>query len=64
MNYEKIERTIATTTRFLTLAVVARDTLIQNKYEYASPSKEVSAMKRASMDLTRALAELRNPNVR
>jgi len=63
MNYRKIDRTIAEAQRFINLAGKARNSFLNENHEIG-PYKEVAAMKRASMDLTRALAELRNPNVR
>ena len=47
--------------RFLDMAEEARDRLEHDKYASISGSKEVAAAKRASLDLTRALARMRQP---
>ena len=47
--------------RFISSADDAIDRLNADKWAYISGCKEVAAAKRASMDLSRALAEVRKP---
>ena len=49
---------IAQAERFVELAEIARQTLRTSEYKWQG-NKETAACRRASMDLTRALAELR-----
>lgn len=56
MNKEKLNKTKHEVNRFLE-KIKELDNLEENKYY--SPSKQAAAVKRASMDLTRSLAELR-----
>jgi hypothetical protein len=59
MTQEMIEKAEAECLRFLG-RVNAMKALLETRGEiYSHPSKESSAMLRASLDLTRALAELR-----
>ena len=53
MNDEKIKEAVREAKRFIEKAKTVRADW--------RPSKEAGALKRASMDLTRALAELRKP---
>jgi hypothetical protein len=55
---EALEEAMDEAHRFLRRAVVWREVLAEGTYQ----SKEGAACKRASMDLTRALAEVRRPN--
>ena len=62
MKLEKLHKAIAEAERFLIIAKRAEGSLLNKKYAYITGSKETAAARRASMDLTRALAELRKPN--
>jgi hypothetical protein len=53
----KIDKAIFEANRFIELAEVWKKRFAQEKYIY--PSKENGACKRASLDLSRALSELR-----
>lgn len=57
MTYESLKVTIAEAKRFVRLAEIAKLRMENDKYLYQS--KETATCKRASMDLTRALAEMR-----
>lgn len=60
MKITKIDHAVSEAKRFLRKAAEAKKRLgIDEAYHYMY--KETAAMKRASMDLTRALAELRKP---
>ncbi len=62
MNMVAISRTIEEAERFLIRARRAREWLLKNNY-IGIGNKTISACRRASMDLTRALADLRRyPN--
>lgn len=60
MNRANLETAIYEARRFLQKAV-ALHKKVPHEGQYYYPSKESSAARRASMDLTRALAELRKP---
>ena len=60
MNKRGIEKAIKEARRFIETAEVARKELDAN-HMYFVGSKLTAAVKRASMDLTRALAEMRKP---
>lgn len=60
MNADSLKNAIEETHRFLSKAVRAQQRLKDDKYAYAG-SQETAACKRASMDLTKALAKLRRP---
>ena len=59
MNKRLLELAMSEATIFLALSQEAYQRLTTDKYASISGSKETAACKRASMDLTRALAELR-----
>ena len=59
MNLEKLKEVESKAEEFLRRLKIAR-AKIQNT-EYFSSSKETAALKRSSLDLTRALAEMRRP---
>lgn len=60
MSEEKLKATIKEALRFLRIAEPALERLHTDNYaKYGS--RETGACRRASMDLTRALAELRKP---
>ena len=61
MDKSKLLEVINECERFLFKAGDAHERLSTDKMANISGSKEVAACKRASMDLTRALAELRKP---
>ncbi len=54
---KKIEKALAESSRFIEAALKAKSRI--EKEEHVWPSKESATMKRASMDLTRSLSELR-----
>jgi hypothetical protein len=56
---EKIGVAIVETKRFLKKAKAAKKRLSEDSLALISGSKETAAMKRASMDLSRALTEIR-----
>ncbi len=60
MNKDKVIKAVAEAKRFLATVKDANDR--DRTGDYYSPSKESGALKRASMDLTRALAEMRRSN--
>ena len=62
MNNEKLNNAIAEAERFIKKAQAAQLSLFDNKLAYITGTKYTAAAKRASMDLTRSLAELRKPN--
>lgn len=55
----KLEIAIAEAARFVVIARKAKERLKSDKYASITGSKETGAARRASMDLTRALSELR-----
>lgn len=57
MKIEKVEEAIYEARRFIDKANLARQLMETKKYWFMS--KETAACRRASMDLTRSLAELR-----
>lgn len=64
MNAAKVAMAVAEAERFLLRADAVRrskEKQYGTEYHYVDCPKETGAMKRASMDLTRALAELRKP---
>jgi hypothetical protein len=61
MNADKLETAIQEAERFLIFAERALDRLNSDKYAQFG-TKETAAARRASMDLTRALAQLRKTN--
>lgn len=60
MKTEAIKAAVAEAKRFITRAETLLNTEDQRMYGYGSP-KESGACRRASLDLTRALAEMRKP---
>jgi len=62
MNLRKLETAMAEAKRFLAKAKVLKDRMDGDTSYYWMGTKESGAVKRSSMDLTRALAELRKPN--
>jgi hypothetical protein len=58
MNPASLKRAVAEAQRFI---AVAKTVKIYPDRHYLDASKETAAAKRASMDLTRALAEMRRP---
>lgn len=56
MNKENLEISIIEARRFLKKALE-----LHNKYNHFYTSKDTASVKRASMDLTRSLAQLRKP---
>lgn len=68
MNLKNLTAAIAEADRFLKIAEKLRDTHFNVYAGHALPQdiyhvpREQGAVKRASMDLTRALADLRKPN--
>ena len=61
MKIDKLTDAMKEAERFLVKAEVACHSLRTDKFAYMSGTKETGACRRASMDLTRALAELRKP---
>ena len=61
MTEESIKRAIEEADRFLRAAKSAQKRIRDDKFALISGSKENGAAKRASLDLTRALAEMRRP---
>ena len=59
MNRDKLLISIAEAKRFIIKAELAYDRLTTDNMAYICGSKETASAKRASMDLTRSLAELR-----
>ena len=61
MRIEKVEQTIKKATRFLYFAdcAIIKMKDMQSRGLYFAGSKETAACRRASMDLTRSLSELR-----
>lgn len=59
MNQQTLETAIYEAERFLKKAHAANKQM--NKYGFCESPKEAGAVKRASMDLTRALADMRRP---
>ncbi len=62
---EKLEKALSEANRFINLAHKAKDRLEAeaNEHYRAYATKEFAAAKRSSLDLTRALAELRKSNL-
>ena len=58
---EKYDVTIDEAYEFIRRAAIARCAELNSKESWYLHPKETGAVKRASMDLTRALAEFRNP---
>ena len=58
----KIDKVVNEIHRFLFVAGKAKNRLKENKYASVCGCKETGAVRRASMDLTRALVEIRKPN--
>lgn len=61
MNREKLVIAIVEAKRFIAKAQAAADEFDRNEYAW-NGTKETGAARRSSMDLTRALAELRRPS--
>ncbi len=61
MTKEKIQKALEECQRFMVKASAALHDFDQNRCVAYSGSKATGACRRASMDLTRALAELRRP---
>ena len=61
MTPDSIETAIVEAKRFLEKADRVRISVPQKGYRIAFGPKETGALRRASMDLTRALAEMRKP---
>ena len=59
--YNALDESIAEAKRFIYKAEEAKQTLIDDKYAWAG-TKFTGSAKRASMDLTRSLVSVRNPN--
>lgn len=59
MNIDTLALAIEEAERFVTRARAAVEAIGSDKYYYSR--KETSAARRASMDLTRALADMRKP---
>jgi len=59
MKIEKLQIAIDESRRFIRNAEAAKKRLKEDQYAGFSGSKETAAAKRASLDLTRALADLR-----
>jgi hypothetical protein len=59
MEAKTVKKSILEARRFRELADLAYDTEFDKDKEYAYGGKNTAAMKRASMDLSRALADLR-----
>jgi len=62
MNLKKLELAMYEAKRFLDKAKLAKERMKGDESYYWMGSKETSAVKRASLDLTRSLAELRKPH--
>jgi hypothetical protein len=58
---EKIEEAVSEARRFIKRAGVVVAKAKQSRYGLADCRKESAAVKRSSLDLTRALAEMRKP---
>ena len=61
MREATLTQAIMAAERFVELAEAARKRIVADRYALHG-SKETAAAKRASMDLTRALAEMRKPS--
>lgn len=63
MKLKKIDVAVAEAQRFLerVAAIEALSEADRVEIEMSFPTKEVAALKRASMDLTRALTDMRKP---
>ena len=62
MKISKINYAIAESLIFIEKAKRARRRLLEDEMCILTGCRETATMKRASMDLTHALADLRNPN--
>lgn len=62
MRIDKLVHAITEARRFVNIAEKAYDKIQRDSLTTMTGSKETSATRRASMDLTRSLAELRKPN--
>lgn len=62
MNISKLICAIDEAKRFIIKAELAYNKIQENSLTTITGSKETGAAKRASMDLTRVLADLRKPN--
>lgn len=58
---QRINIAISEATRFIDKAQKALREIRTDKFVLITGNKEIAAMRRSSMDLTRALAELRKP---
>lgn len=58
LTINKIQKSLDECSRFMYAAILAKKR-IEDANNYVHPSKENGTMKRASLDLTRALSELR-----
>ena len=61
MNKKSIDEAAHYARRFLVMVNDLKKTEENARYEYQSFPKETGALRRASMDLTRALAKMRKP---
>lgn len=61
MNIGTVTKTVEEARRFLTAANAWTNAEAVKKQSYYTNPKEAGALRRASMDLTRALAEMRKP---
>lgn len=61
MKAEKIDAAAKAAGRFMLAALAAIKRIEEDEMVEITGSKETGALRRASMDLTRALAELRRP---
>lgn len=61
MQLDDLEATLVELERFKAKALEARHVLTTNKYASITGTPETAACNRASMELTRSLALLRNP---
>ena len=57
----KVDKAIQEANRFIVVAQAAQFRLLNDNMAYITGSKETAAAKRSSLDLTRALAEMRKP---
>lgn len=61
MNVKKLNKAIREAQRFIRTAKEAKERLEADRYASITGSAETGAAKRASMDLSRSLVELRRP---
>lgn len=59
LTIKKIDKALAECNRFIEAAIKAKQRINCKQPDFIYPSKENGTMKRASLDLTRALTELR-----